>query len=69
MAELKESTKTTLELLQSLGYSGRSRNFRNALLRMQTAGLIELTVPDKPNSKNQKRRLTAKGRQWLAAPG
>ncbi|MFH0725798.1 MAG: hypothetical protein V2B19_05515 [Pseudomonadota bacterium] len=31
------------------------------------AGLIEYTLPDKPNSNLQKYRLTGKGRTWLAA--
>ena len=29
------------------------------------AGLIEMTLPDKPRSSNQRYRLTAIGRQWL----
>jgi ATP-dependent DNA helicase RecG len=29
------------------------------------AGLIEMTIPDKPRSSKQRYRLTAKGRQWL----
>ncbi len=32
-------------------------------------GLIEMTIPDKLNSRLQKYRLTDKGRQWLAQHG
>ena len=31
------------------------------------AGLIEMTIPDKPNSSNQRYRLTPKGREFLAS--
>jgi len=31
------------------------------------AGLIEMTLPHKPRSRLQRYRLTAIGRQWLAA--
>lgn len=32
-------------------------------------GLLEMTLPDKPNSRSQRYRLTAKGQQWLAIRG
>lgn len=55
------------EALQSaLGLSDR-KSFRERYLKPAlTDGLIEMTIPDKPNSRLQKYRLTDKGRQWLA---
>jgi ATP-dependent DNA helicase RecG len=41
-------------------------HFRNAYLKPALAtGAIEMTLPDKPRSGNQRYRLTALGRQWL----
>jgi len=55
------------EALQTtLGLQDR-KSFRERYLRPALAdGLIEMTIPDKPNSRLQKYRLTDKGRQWLA---
>jgi hypothetical protein len=55
------------EALQAaLGLSDR-KSFRERYLKPALAdGLIEMTVPDKPNSRLQRYRLTHKGRQWLA---
>ncbi|MDZ7596818.1 MAG: Fic family protein [Desulfobacterales bacterium] len=55
------------ETLQSdLGLLDR-KSFRLRYLKPALAdGLIEMTIPDKPNSRLQKYRLTDKGRQWLA---
>ena len=58
------------EALQSaLGLSDR-KSFRERYLRPALVdGLIEMTIPDKPNSRLQKYRLTDKGRQWLDQHG
>ena len=55
------------EALQStLGLHDR-KSFRERYLSPALAdGLIEMTIPDKPNSRLQKYRLTDKGREWLA---
>ena len=55
------------EALQSiLGLRDR-KSFHELYLRPALAdGLIEMTIPDKPNSRLQKYRLTDRGRQWLA---
>jgi len=62
---LAEKPKSTLNLVTELGYSGRTRNLRDSLARLEKAGLIALTISDKPRSKNQKRKLTVKGQAWL----
>ncbi|WP_454831683.1 Fic family protein [Pseudoxanthomonas wuyuanensis] len=52
-------------LQQALGLSDR-KSFRQAYLAPAlSAGLVEMTLPDKPNSRQQKYRLTSKGRSWL----
>jgi hypothetical protein len=58
------------EALQSaMGFSDR-KSFRERYLKPALAdGLIEMTIPDKPNSRLQKYCLTDKGRQWLAQHG
>ena len=42
-------------------------HFRVAyILAAMNGGLIEMTIPDKPRSRNQKYRLTDKGRRVLS---
>ncbi len=56
---------TRAELQDSLSLK-HLPHFRGAYLRPALdAGLIELTIPDKPNSRLQKYRLTAVGQAWL----
>jgi predicted HTH transcriptional regulator len=43
-------------------------HFRLAyILPALTLDFVEMTIPEKPNSRLQKYRLTAKGRAWIAA--
>jgi ATP-dependent DNA helicase RecG len=53
------------ELLQETGYATRM-HFRNRyIVPLLERGLIEMTVPDKPNSSNQKYVVTPAGMQIL----
>ena len=46
------------------------KSFRERYLKPALAdGLIEMTIPDKPNSRLQKYRLTRRGEQWLEVSG
>ena len=58
-----EMTRAELQDMLGLKYLP---HFRSAYLRPALdAGLIEQTIPEKPNSRLQKYRLTAFGEQWL----
>ncbi|MDK9706405.1 MAG: Fic family protein [Desulforhopalus sp.] len=60
-----EASRETLQT--ALGLQDR-KSFRERYLKPALAdGLIEMTVPDKPNSRLQRYRLTDKGRNWLAS--
>ena len=57
------------ELMAIVGRADRTK-FRNRILKpLLDAGLLEMTVPDKPNSRLQEYRLTGKGRALLAGSG
>jgi len=60
-----ESPLKSSEIQEIVGIQHRETFQRNYLDRMLAAGLIERTIPDKPNSRLQKYRLTAKGRELL----
>lgn len=49
------------------GRTSRTK-FRNQVLKpLLDAGVIEMTIPEKPRSSKQRYRLTSKGAVWLEA--
>ena len=57
--------KSREEILNHIDLINHTKNFNNYLKPLIVYGLIELTIPDKPNSQFQKYRLTEKGRKLL----
>ena len=49
------------EILTFMGLADRTKFRRKYIHPLLEAGILEQTIPDKPNSQNQKYRLTAKG--------
>ena len=47
------------------GLRNREHFVNEHLNPLVAAGLIEMTIPDKPRSSRQRYRLTAKGREFL----
>ena len=58
-----------VDLMALMGRSDRTKFRRQVLNPLIAAGLIEMTIPDKPRSSLQRYRLTDKGRRWLSQHG
>ena len=58
--------RSTKELLDMVGRSDRTKFKRFVLRVLMDDGVLEWTIQDKPNSRHQKYRLTAKGRKLAA---
>lgn len=52
-------------IVEALGHKSLSGSIKQALGNLKSTGLIELTIPDKPNSKNQQCKITALGKTLL----
>lgn len=58
--------KSIPDLMDVSGRTNRTK-FRNAVLKpLMQDGLIEMTIPDRPKSRNQQYRITERGRALLA---
>jgi ATP-dependent DNA helicase RecG len=57
--------KTREEILGFLEIGNQTKNFNANIKPLLDNDIIELTVPDKPRSRNQKYRLTSKGKKLL----
>lgn len=60
-----EKPASRKDILVKFGHKTMSGNMKLALKRLKALDLIELTIEDKPNSKNQQYKITAKGKQAL----
>ncbi len=61
LRSLEGDTLSKKEIFEALGISVDSRASKRHLDPLLDSGLVEMTLPDRPNSKLQKYRLTAKG--------
>ena len=56
LAALGDGELTSAELMTAMGFSDRSSFQQNYLKAALESGLVEMTIPDKPKSRNQKYR-------------
>jgi ATP-dependent DNA helicase RecG len=66
---LRPAPLSVSEIAAGLGLKARTGALRRALGALVREGMVELTVPDKPNSRLQRYRLTSAGRASLAKIG
>jgi Fic family protein len=59
---LENNILSRKEIFAAIEMSGDSRSFKRHIGPLLAGGLIEMTVPDKPNSRLQKYRLTETGK-------
>ena len=64
---VKKGPKNGPAIAESFGYSVLTGNIRSAISSLQEKSLIELTLPDKQQSKKQKRKITRLGPRVLDA--
>jgi ATP-dependent DNA helicase RecG len=61
LALLEVSESSSAEIARKLGKSGVTGALKRTLRRLLADDLVGQTIPDKPQSRLQKYRLTAKG--------
>ena len=62
IAALQGGPRTTAEIMAELGLSHRPTFRHNYIRPAIAAGVVEMTRPESPTAKNQKYRITARGR-------
>jgi len=65
LAELLQGEMSREELMDSLGLKDRMHFLNSYLKPALESGIAEMTGPEKPRSRNQRYRLTDKGRALL----
>ncbi|WP_061213905.1 Fic family protein [Syntrophomonas wolfei] len=66
---LEDIALSRKDIFAAIGMNGDSRSFKRHIEPLLADGFIEMTVPDKPNSRLQKYRLTDSGKAFIGDNG
>ena len=58
--------RSKADLLEAAGLANAYLNYKRHIQPLLAGGLLQMTLPDKPNSRLQKYRLTGKGRARIS---
>jgi len=61
----KDKELSKKEIVEKLGYEKVYGNLKKALSRLISLEILVYTIPDKPNSRNQRYNVTAKGKELI----
>ena len=64
--QLCMTERTLLEIMGEMQLTSRNKFRKNFVIPLLNLHLLDRTVPDKPNSRNQKYRITSKGKEMLS---
>ena len=65
LVALENGTLSRKEIFARIGINGDTRAFKRHMGPLLVEGFIEMAVPDKPNSKLQRYRLTDNGKSAI----
>ncbi len=65
LAVLIEGEFSRKEILGSVGLSNQTKNKQKYIVPLTGFGFIEFTIPENPNDRNQKYKLTVSGRRFI----
>ena len=60
-----KEVRTIAEMLSYMNYSDRTKFRKKYIYPLLDAEIIQMTIPNKPSSRNQKYQLTAKGLELI----